>query len=70
LNDVRSFIAGERNSAAVTNSGLLYVWGASPHGHEDMLTPVMFSSSCSAVTKLEMTKEKLVALCSTVSFVV
>ncbi len=61
-----ALVAGERHSAAVTNRGDLYVWGASPHGFEDMLTPVV-NHYANGIVKLEMSKEHLIALDSTVS---
>jgi alpha-tubulin suppressor-like RCC1 family protein len=66
LANVRSIVAGERHSAAVTHEGALYVWGASPHGREDMLTPVKHFTS-ENIEKLEMSKENLIALSSNVS---
>lgn len=63
LANVRSIIAGERHSAAVTHEGALYVWGASPHGREDMLMPVKHLTS-ENIEKLEMSKENLIALSS------
>lgn len=65
LNDVLAIVAGERHSAAVTCQGALYVWGASPQGYEDTLRPVTHLMT-ENITKLEMSKENLIALCSNV----
>jgi alpha-tubulin suppressor-like RCC1 family protein len=62
LNRVKLIAAGDQHSAAVTEGGGLYVWGASPHGHEDVLAPVMFAKDCATLTKLELSKDRLVAM--------